>query len=677
MPSEPSAFGASEAVIQAAARGGSSCSGELRGLAGVLVGLKTEDDAPDGLSGCRSRLNNDGTPLQLCLSADAGKCRVRLIGDPAAWREDAASRYRATERTLVTLLSERDSAALEPVCRDLLHTAVPRDGAALSAFKNGVAWLGAAPEGAGVAVYVEAAAQAPDAAWRTAANWVRRCLKAPATALSIIETLSPQATLASYGLEGRRPEDARAKLYFRLDPPRPLHDIGVDLLADPAVVEFLIQAVGEFGVDADGIVLCLGFSVATGNLVDAKIDLCGHCLAYPPEVWARVADRLCSTFDLAPIPTRSVLAPGDCEVAFLGFGIRQDGGRRLNLYVKPANACSPYHSAIARGVAYLRAMQQPDGGWRDFNLPVGAADQWVTAYAGLALAEVSDCGLSPEAAAEAGRAADWLVAERAYAAGWGYNAITGADADSTAFAVALLDRLGRPVAPADRRFLRDLWRRDGGIATYERPDAWGQAHPCVTPLAFLGLSESDRRTLKPDVLAYLDDCRLPDGLWPAYWWRRPYYATLCVLDLLNALGDVERRADALPALDWRSESDAFNRACIAAIEQARGAPDNRLWAVAATLLNLQEDDGRWPGSANLRVTAETCWRPWERPEGQLFVDEAGILTTATVIRVLVRLLHGKPIPHVAGKDAASGADAEAAGADRWTGLPSRRAVHHG
>lgn len=646
-------LGASDVVVQAAVRCGAQSAGEVRQLAALLAGAETEPDAPDLLLGCRSRLNNDGTPLQLCLSSDAQRCRVRLVGDPAAWRKDPAGRFAGAGRVLTTLAARRDCEALRPLCRQLFDVAVPPvDQHGLAAYKDGVAWLGAAPDVPGMAVYVEAAAQDRAAAWDTAARWMRRCLAAPEQALAIIDTLAPRARLASFGLEGSAPADARAKLYFRLDPPGPLPALGIDLFAGPAVVQFLNRAIGEFAMDPAGIVLCVGFSVATGSLIDAKIDLCGHCLAYSPAAWARKVAELDTTLALTPLPTAAMLAAGDCEVAFLGFGLRADGRRRLNLYAKPAPGASPYHEAISRGVGYLLNARDETGAWRDFELPVGSSDQWITAYAGLALAEAADSGLAPPAARAAAAAADWLVETRAYDAGWGYNAITGADADSTAFAVALLDRLGRPVPEADRRFLRDRWRPGGGIATYESSDAWGQAHPCVTPLAYSGLAQADRRRLRRDLIHYLDGCPRQEGLWPGYWWRRPYYATLCVLDVLHELGEAGSRITGLPDIDWHAESDAFNRACIAGIEQHRGAPDNRLWAIAASLLARQAGDGHWPGSPNLRVTDETCWRPWDGPRGQVFADPAGILTTATVLRVLVRLLRERPGPPPAGATAA-------------------------
>src|SRR5262249_15294255 len=155
------------------------------------------------------------------------------------------------------------------------------------------------------------------------------------------------------------------------------------------------------------------------------------------------------------------------------------------------------------------------------QLPVGASDAWVTAYVGWTLARMP----GGDERGGARRAANWLLDTRSYAAGWGYNGRTGADADSTAWALLLFRALGLQSEARDQDWLVGCWRPEGGFATYNRRDAWGVAHPDVSPVAFLALLPDRAAALRPSFLAYTLRNRLPNGTWPAYWWRTGHYST--------------------------------------------------------------------------------------------------------------------------------------------------------
>src|SRR5437868_2631287 len=89
-------------------------------------------------------------------------------------------------------------------------------------------------------------------------------------------------------------------------------------------------------------------------------------------------------------------------------------------------------SAVEAACAYLLTRQHADGRFIDYALPVGPSDEWVSAVAGLALAEAGAHGWHAGAVEGAHRAAAWLARVRHPRAGWGFNRRTEADADSTA-----------------------------------------------------------------------------------------------------------------------------------------------------------------------------------------------------------------------------------------------------
>ncbi|HEX2079687.1 MAG TPA: prenyltransferase/squalene oxidase repeat-containing protein [Longimicrobium sp.] len=288
------------------------------------------------------------------------------------------------------------------------------------------------------------------------------------------------------------------------------------------------------------------------------------------------------------------------------------------------------HAAARQAAAaYLVSAREPDGHWEDYRLPVGVSDAWVTAYVALALAGEGGAG---RRAARGGAA--WLLANRRAPAGWGYNAVAGLDADSTAHALLLLRALGRRVPGADTAWLLARRRADGGFATFDGPGAWGTAHPDVTPPAFRALPAGTRRRLGPRVLRYAREMRHPDGSWPAYWWRTRHYATYHNLLLLRALGCPARHLPVTRGDETRAVHTVMDLALVLAAAAVGGAPRPLVDGLARALAALQRPDGGWEGGPNLRVTDPACERPWEAPAGKLYTDLRGLITTATALAAL-------------------------------------------
>jgi hypothetical protein len=291
-------------------------------------------------------------------------------------------------------------------------------------------------------------------------------------------------------------------------------------------------------------------------------------------------------------------------------------------------------NAILGGCEYLAARQGSDGHWEEYRLPTGRSDAWVTAYVGLALAAASDVTDDPRSWTASARGGRWLLESRPYARGWGYNGATGADADSTAYAIALLRRTGLPVAPEDVLFLRTLFRGDGGVATYDGPGAWGVSHTDVTPIAYEALAPSPCSGTRRAASSYFAGTRRPDGTWPCYWWRTCHYATFHVGRLARAWRlRVELPRPSVGAGD-RAVHTIFDLAFVAGCCWLFSGASEATTATIGLLLEHRRANGGWPGGHNLRVTHHECLEPWEAPRGVLYEDDAGLITTASVVRVL-------------------------------------------
>lgn len=590
-----------------------------------------------------SCLNNDGVPLQLCLSSSIGGTSLRLIGDPGAHLADLELRYQIMQASLHRCIDLSQSASLSELAMQTLRQFIPESVNERSHYHQGFAWLALSPEQSGFAFYLETAPLGRAAGWDAVQAWLAQVLPSDQTAQQIVAKLSQHCVVASVGLEGRDVQHCRAKIYFRLAQSMPLAELGIDLLVQAPMMEFLSLTMGEFGVDREGLVMSAGFSVSTGALMDVKLDLCGHCLTYQNHEWLKVIDQLVQHFGLTPFSLEDILLHKACQVAFIGLGLDAHLQPRLNVYLKAAErqgipSGAEIQAAIVDGVNYLCQIQQDDGRWVDYQLPVGAADQWVTAYVGFALAQYGLQHHCPVALSAARRAAAWLCESRSYPVGWGYNALTGPDADSTALVLALLRELGWTIQPKDQAFLKHQWRSEGGLATYEGPRAWGTVHWDVTPWGYLGLSMADQQQLRQSFLQGLVANRMEGSMWRSYWWRNPYYSTLLTLEVLQVLELPEPDLPYSAPKQAITVDNAFDLSCLIGIEVLRLTPLERLGGIVRSLLAWQDIDGRWNGHPNLRVTDDTCFAPWDEPKGTYYTDHAGTITTATVLRVLTRVL---------------------------------------
>ncbi len=549
---------------------------------------------PGAGAGGRSYLNHDGTPLQVCLTSGASGVRTRVLGDPAWHVGDPAGRWKASRAAADDVLAATAAPCLRALCGRSLDASVT---AAIDSYTRGVLWLAAGLEG-GTAVYVDTHPWG-DRDFERARAWAGSVLPDATAACAMLANLEGKARIVSVGVEGRTAADARAKIYLRFTHAVRLDVLGIPLLRDPSFGMALTELVGPRRARLGGLVLSLGFSTCSGILQDAKVDLCGHCVPRTPARWQALVDRLTDRLDLPPLAVEVPLRDEMAEVAFVGVGIQVDGSRRLNVYLKPVEAAPQLSGVVAAreslrsGVRALLELQQADGRFSDYELPVGSADGWVTAFAGLALAGVRD---DPTARAGAARAGAWLSRDRPYREGFGYNGRTGPDTDSTGFALRLAAALGHPPAPADVAFLEAQWVGEG-FRTYARSDAWGASHACVTAAAGLALVGPGVSHTAPDLRRVLEATRLPDGTWPTYWWRRRTYSTWHHLLLERQLG-VDRAGYPVPAIE--SPDSAFEAAWAAGVAGLVRHP------AAADLLDAlvswQRTDGSWPGSAELRVT---------------------------------------------------------------------------
>ena len=287
----------------------------------------------------RSTLNNDGSPLQICVGLNrAGTSpAIRLIADPAAAGRNSAERFRSVERALEQLLASHGP-EMGPPCRSVLGRLLPTDPVTRAALGSGGAWLAADLRGRGMALYATAKWGDPDARWRRIREWLDIVLPNTDAAGETLGWLSPHAVPISVGVEGAGPRDARAKLYWRLTGSAGINALGIPPLAAPEIAEFLSHAVGDRRLPIAAVVGSISFHLATGGLSDVKLDLCGHCVRRSWPDWSAILRQCSARYGLAEFPFSDLGPEAEAETAFVGFGLASNLTPRLNVYLKPKDS---------------------------------------------------------------------------------------------------------------------------------------------------------------------------------------------------------------------------------------------------------------------------------------------------------------------------------------------------
>jgi len=292
---------------------------------------------PDGQGsrGGKSGLNSDGSPLQLCLTATPKYSHSRLLSDPGFVLADPKERFVASRQALADILELTASQQLASLCDRTLRWYLPEDAAGFAQFTSGVLWLGAGLDTPGCAMYVDARRNGNfQEAWDWAQQWLANILPNSSASGSAIAALRNYAYLQSIGIEGSNLNNARAKLYWRFLRPTRLDQMGLEIFKNPAFASFLTFVIRDSILQLSGIVPSLGFEISTGETHDAKIDVCGHCLAYSSSKWIELVNCCTQMYGLTNLPVSEALEENRSSVSYLGMGCDLSCALRVNLYLK-------------------------------------------------------------------------------------------------------------------------------------------------------------------------------------------------------------------------------------------------------------------------------------------------------------------------------------------------------
>lgn len=304
-------------------------------------------------------------------------------------------------------------------------------------------------------------------------------------------------------------------------------------------------------------------------------------------------------------------------------------------------------------------MQNPNGFWEDFDTLAGKSDEWVTAYTGALMAEVSN----PEAKNAAIKAWNALVKRKLFKLKWGYNRFTPADADSTAWSLLLYEKLGIGKLSGingSYKFLKKHVYGNGGVTTYSGSGpirkytmlskkisfrGWCSEHTCVTAAA----ANLNNLNYSESIINYLKSVQNDDGSWSSYWWVSKEYATCLAIEALLKIPGNENNETLYKASAWLKKNEAGSAFCnslkLFAMQKINFlfcdfSPEIKY--LTYQLAAAQNNNGSWDSSAELRIPPPfvtnpdeyNSWRREGKGGGSIILDQNRVFTTITVLRAL-------------------------------------------
>lgn len=331
---------------------------------------------------------------------------------------------------------------------------------------------------------------------------------------------------------------------------------------------------------------------------------------------------------------------------FVGIGFENDGNFHLNTYVQPmlsqpdlvprkeknSSKRSSLDAVLHNAKNSLFNSLVDEKKWVDYQLPVGESDIWATANI---LFQLQNCQLTIEHSHLYTNAQKWLQ-EQVKPTGWGYNASTPSDSDSTS--LALLSAIpNEKMAIAILTKLENHCKSEHGYGTYNSKiykGHWSFGVDDVSPYVLLAQQKFNFNASAglPD---FICKNQLENGSWCSYWWISNLYATYGYLLYFKAINAKPPRLTALTDyLENYQAEGVFEKAllinCWHLIE-----PKKMISQLAENIVDQQGDNGLWNGSALLRLPKDELLEPRNKIEGTtLFKDVNGYLTTAMVIGAL-------------------------------------------
>ncbi len=301
---------------------------------GRLLTAYTQTDLSVQGKSYSAALNEQGIPIELAMTSSQAGIKYRLVTDPMVDESSIDKRLEKAKQQLHQALLLTKTAGLDQLFDEMFTTMVQNDNIPLAQFTSGPVCLAANIAGPGVAAYIDARSGGRHSLQQTRL-WLESCLAEPAAALGLLEQMQPFGTLEAVSLEGTNADRVLAKIYWRPSTQFCLADLPEPLFDDPLFHQFLHLSMTDKVLSGCGIMFSVGFRLDNGKLFDARINLCGHCLAYSASRWPAIVNQCTDLIGAEVLPLEHFMAKGHFDVSFLTMGLTVNHESRINCYVRP------------------------------------------------------------------------------------------------------------------------------------------------------------------------------------------------------------------------------------------------------------------------------------------------------------------------------------------------------
>jgi squalene cyclase len=334
--------------------------------------------------------------------------------------------------------------------------------------------------------------------------------------------------------------------------------------------------------------------------------------------------------------------------------------------------------SISKGIEYIKGQQNKCGSWEDIKLDVGKSTEWVTGYIGYALWDVfEDIGrLKIENLDFLHKAKNWLIQAEHKNGGWGFNEVSGVDADSTSNCIIFLFKIGGLEA-IDINKILNIYIENlnlSGVGTYSTEEikrekarnninfsipslsnysGWCSSDTQISAITIIALTKLQPNNkinkIIQNALGFIVNTQNSDGYWNSYWSNGKLLGTSCCVEALSITGKENKRITM--ALEWLSKQQSTKGGW----NNGRGAKITGYDTALATmtlmnmfnkfqkeikqgvkwLLKNQLADGSW--KAFPFMTIPTPWDETQINTPKLLeavADDNRIFTTATILKTL-------------------------------------------
>jgi hypothetical protein len=166
--------------------------------------------------------------------------------------------------------------------------------------------------------------------------------------------------------------------------------------------------------------------------------------------------------------------------------------------------------------------------------------------------------------------------------------------------------------------------------TWSDHGAWTAANAEITPVVMAALGRPSQREIAR-ARSYMDGAHQATGPgWPSYWWQAQLYAA--ILAVTYGYASEGQLAQLRSYLSSVEPAGPFETALGLRIALKVGSASLAA-RLAARLIEEQTRDGRWRGSAVLRLPNPTSSVESAR-EAPTYIDEGGVVTTSMAVGAL-------------------------------------------